>query len=376
MSVPYTNGIEFSSTRREGATRLIVRLETEAGIVGWGETLCLLDFVRPVLVDVVIPHAIGLKVSQVERLAMLVSASGYYHHERAAVMALSAVELAMWDALGKTLGVPCYELWGGAVRQKVEISAYTMVKDLNTFREHIREMVARRYRTFKIKIGFGEEEDIALIRCAREAIGVGPMLRADVNSVWTIGTAKRILCKTAQCDLQYIEQPLPLSDLSGHAHLRQVQPVPVALDESAYTMGDVGAIIAAGAADALLLDPSEAGGVWEVRKQAAAAASAGLPVGLHSGGEIGPSLGAYLHLAASIPNMWLALDWSAEHLETALSPLDGYLPTEGYLEVPDKPGLGIEIDEALLTKYAVDQVPKSYLAPGTAGPIVPMKASY
>jgi glucarate dehydratase len=314
-------------------------------------------------------------VHDIERLGRLVEASGYYHHQRGAVMATSAVEMAMWDAYGKALGVPCHQLWGGRFRDKVEIASYTMTADMAAFADHLRAMVGRGYQTFKIKIGFGEAADIEMIRTARALIG-DAKLRADVNSVWTQGTARRILRKVADCDLQYIEQPLPLYDLAGHAELRQVQSTPIALDESAYTTGDVGALIAARAADAILLDPSEAGGLWEVRKQAAAAEAACLPVGLHSGGELGPSLAAYVHLAACTPNMWLALDWSAEHVSDVIATNIQYLPEGGFLPVPTGPGLGVEVDVAKVERYAVDSIPFSYRPPTRTEGRIPTKPYY
>jgi glucarate dehydratase len=375
VSVPYKQQIAFSSTARNNATRLLVRLETVDGVVGWGETLCLLDFIEPVLTSVVIPTALGLSVHEIERLGRLVEASGYYHHQRAAVMATSAVEMAMWDAYGKTLGVPCHQLWGGAFRDKVEIAAYTMTGDIREFEAHLRAMVERDYLTFKIKIGFGEDLDVEMVRRAREIVG-GRKLRADVNSVWTQGTAKRILRKLADCDLQYIEQPLPVYDLAGHAELRAVQTTPVALDESAYSTGDVGAILAARAADVLLLDPSEAGGMWEVRKQAAAAEAACIPVGLHSGGELGPSLAAYMHLAACTPNMWLAIDWSGEHVGDVVVRDLQYLPQGGYVPVPMGPGLGVDVDLDKVEKYAVDTIPFSYRPTDKVTGYIPIKPHY
>jgi glucarate dehydratase len=375
VSIPYREQVAFSSTTRNNATRLIVRLETDTGVVGWGETLCLLDFIEPVLRNVVIPTALGLRVHDFERLIRLIEASGYYHHQRAAVMATSAVEMAMWDAYGKTLGVPCHLLWGGRYRDRVEIAAYTMAGEMGVFERHLKAMVARDYQSYKIKIGFSEDLDLEMIRLARRMVGT-KKLRADVNSVWTQASARRILAKIADCDLQYIEQPLPVYDLAGHAELRQVQSVPVALDESAYTTGDVGAIIAARAADVLLLDPSEAGGLWEVRKQAAAAEAACLPVGLHSGGEMGPSLAAYIHLAAAIPNMWIALDWSGEHMGDVIVSDLQYLPENGYVPVPTGPGLGIEVDLAKVERYAVDAIPSSYRPPERTTGHIPIKPYY
>ena len=125
-----------SSTRspgrreRDRASRgLIVELTTAGGIKGYGETICLLDAIPAVLDNVVIPCAIGKSVDQAESLYRHVLGAGYYHHKRAAVMAICAVEMAMWDAFGKACGQPLYRLWGGAWRDPIEICAYLLESD-------------------------------------------------------------------------------------------------------------------------------------------------------------------------------------------------------------------------------------------------------
>ena len=106
----------WASGVRSGVTRLVVRVTTQGGLVGWGETICLLDAIPAVLDHVVIPHAIGHGVDEAERFHRHVLGAGYYHHKRAAVMAMCAVEMAMWDAFGKACGQPLYRLWGGLWR--------------------------------------------------------------------------------------------------------------------------------------------------------------------------------------------------------------------------------------------------------------------
>src|SRR5262249_22830150 len=159
----------------------------------------------------------------------------------------------------------------------------------------------------------------------------------------TPGTARRQLKKLEPFDLAYVEQPLELDDLIGHAALRRCQSVPIALDESAYTLADVGNILRMEAADVVLLDPHEAGRCWQVVKQAAICEAAGIPLTLHSGGELGFSQAAYLHLAASIPNMSLAIDTERSHLvgDVVRNPV---VIADGAMAVPEAPGLGVEPD--------------------------------
>ena len=140
------------------------------------------------------------------------------------------------------------------------------------------------------------------------------------------------------------------------------------------TTQDVGNIVRAQAADVVLLDPHEAGGLWPTVKSAAIAESVGVPVTLHSGGELGLSQAAYLHLAASIPNMTLAIDNEIGHLAgdviTKRFVVDG-----GTLTVPDAPGLGVDVDEAAVEHYKVDAIVGAYLDPGRPG-WFPVKPAY
>jgi len=198
-----------------------------------------------------------------------------------------------------------------------------------------------------------------LAETARRVIG-HRQLRLDVNGAWHPGTAKRQLDKLRSLDPAYVEQPLELDDLAGHAALVAQSSVPIALDESAYTLADVGNIIRASAADVVLVDPHEAGGLWQTIKAAAICEAVGIPVTLHSGAELALSQSAYIHLAASIPNMSLAIDTERAYLGGDISPNPPVLE-RGRFAVPEGPGLGVEIDVDMVERYRVDAIAGAYL---------------
>jgi L-alanine-DL-glutamate epimerase-like enolase superfamily enzyme len=312
-----------------------------------------------VFADVAAPLAVGYDVADAERFHRHVLGAGYYHHKRAAVMAIAAMEMAMWDALGKQAKLPLHALWGGKWRSEVEAAAYLFTNDRKGLAERLQRFLDHGYSTFKVKIGFDEKSDIALAETARSVIGDKP-LRLDVNGAWTVPTAKRQLEKLRACDPAYVEQPLELDDLAGHAALVAASPVPIALDESAYTLTDVGNIVRAAAADVVLLDPHEAGGLWQTIKAAAICEAVGIPVTLHSGAELALSQSAYVHLAASIPNMNIAIDTERAYLGGDISPNPPVLK-DGRFAVPEGPGLGVDIDETVLEKYRVDGIVGAYL---------------
>lgn len=374
LRVPFHSDMEWASGRRTGVTRLVVRVTTAGGTVGWGETICLLDAIPAVLERVVLPIALTKSVDQAEALHRHVLGAGYYHHKRAAVMAICAVEMAMWDAFGRACGQPLHRLWGGLWRDRVEMAAYILESEPARAAEAARIYRDRGHRSFKVKIGMSEASDVALLRAVREAIGPDLPMRADVNGAWTPGTARRMLEKLRRFDLQYIEQPLELDDLPGHALLRRSQPVPIALDESAYTLSDIANIIRAEAADVVLLDPHEAGGLWPVVKQAAICEGVGIPVLLHSGGELGLSQAAYLHLAAAIPNMTISLDTERAHLSSDIV-REGFALDDGCFAVPTGPGLGVTVDEAQVEHFAVTRIEGAYLDDRRPG-WFPVKPAY
>ncbi|WP_454850970.1 mandelate racemase/muconate lactonizing enzyme family protein [Rhizobium binxianense] len=359
VRMPFTEDILWGSGRRIGTTRLVCRIETDAGITGWGETISLIANVPAVFADIVAPLAIGYPVADVERLHRHVLGAGYYHHKRAAVMAIAALEMAMWDALGKQAGLPLYALWGGRWRRDVEAAAYLFTNNPEALKPRLQRFLDSGYETFKVKIGFDERSDIRLAETARNVIGDRP-LRLDVNGAWNIATAKRQLEKLKGFDPAYVEQPLELDDLAGHAALVAASPVPIALDESAYTLSDVGNIVRAQAADVVLLDPHETGGLWQTIKAAAICEAVGIPVTLHSGAELALSQSAYIHLATSIPNLSIAIDTERAYLGGDISPNPPVL-ADGRFQVPEGPGLGVEIDESALETYRVDGIAGAYL---------------
>jgi L-rhamnonate dehydratase len=344
--VPFKEAIQWSAGSRPGTTRLVVRAVTADGTVGWGETICLLEFIEPVLAKTVIPLAIGEDALNIERLLRKMEGAGYYHHKRALVMALCAVEMACWDIVGKKAGLPLCDVWGGRYRERVPLVAYLQSGSADKIAAEAAAMVKLGYGTVKVKLGSNERADLALMQAVREAVGPDIKIRGDVNGAWTIGTAKRQLRKLAAFDPEYIEQPLPLEDLAGHAHLRQSCGVPIALDESAYTLQDV----------------HEAGGLLPARKQAAVCEAAGIPVTLHSGAELGLSLSSYVHLATTIPNLSLAIDCQSPNVSADIiaEPFDF---SRGWLSVPAGPGLGVQPQPKRIRKFRSDTIPNPYLDP-------------
>ena len=357
--MPFHTPLEWGSGTRPAATRLIVEITLANGIVGYGETICLLEFIEPVLLKTLFPIALQHRACDVEKMTRHALGAGYYHHKRALVMALAAIEMAMWDAMGRHAEQPLHELWGGLYRKTVPVAAYLFGTDPDQLTQSAQKFLDQGYESFKVKIGMSAQSDVSNVRAVRQAVKELP-LRADVNGAWTPGTAKRMLQRLEEFDLQYVEQPLELDDFVGHAQLRQVQSTPIALDESAYTLSDVGNIVRMSAADVILLDPHEIGGLWQTLKAAAIAESVGIPVTLHSGGELGFSQAAYIHLAASMPNMTISMDSERAYLVADVVRNPPVL-SAGQFEIPTEPGLGVQVDLQAIERFKTTVIESPYL---------------
>ena len=191
------------------------RSTTAGGVVGWGETICLLDAIPAVLDRVVIPLAIGRGVDAVEAFHRHVLGAGYYHHKRAAVMAMCAVEMAMWDAFGKVCGQPLYRLWGGRWRQRIALAAYLLqsdpakvVADARAYRDAATRRSSSRSATTSAPTSSSRAS------CARSS---GPTRRCASTSTARGRRARPSASAAASLpfDPAYIEQPLELDDLGG-----------------------------------------------------------------------------------------------------------------------------------------------------------------
>ena len=265
----------------------------------------------------------------------------------------------MWDAFGRHLGQPLSALWGGVYRRRIDLCAVAFITDPNALARELKTYSAQGFASFKIKGGLDPEQDVALVAAARAAIGPSANLRVDPNGAWTPGTARRMIEKLRPFDLQYVEQPLPVDDMLGHAELRRFSPVPICLDEGVYTLQDAMNAIRLGAADVLLMDPHEAGGLWQCLKIAAVAEAAGIHVGMHSGGELGLSQAAYLHLAAAIPNATLGVDTIYQHHAGDILK-ERIAFRDGAALVPEGPGLGVEVCLDKLEEYRTEKIIGAY----------------
>jgi D-galactarolactone cycloisomerase len=349
LTVPVAPMTPPSSWEAGIGRQALVRIATDEGLVGWGEcfaygvTLSVCSVVDDALAPLVVgqdPAQIELLVDRMHRALMIWGRRGL------AMMAVSGVELALWDLAGKARGVPVYQLLGGLVQPRLR--AYASLLRYDTPADVARAVTAALAMGFTaVKL---HQIDEASVAAARQAAGPDVDLMLDTNCPWTVEEAIRMGRRLERYALRWLEEPVwPPEDYAGLARVRQAVRIPIACGENDATLFGFREIVAAGAADVVQPSVTKVGGVSEMKKIATLAASANVTFVPHSF-YFGPGLAATLHVAASTPGV--------PYVETPPGQLAAPLLAEpirssgGTVTVPDRPGLGADPDPEVLERYA------------------------
>ncbi len=279
-----------------------------------------------------------------------------YRHERKPVAkgdfikAMGSVDLAIWDIIGKALNLPVYRVLGG-FRKKIRVYAaggyYEEGKTALDLAGEMEGYVSEGFRAVKMKVGgasFGE--DVERVRAVRDAIGPGVDLLVDANNKWKAYEAIQFGRAIQKYNPFWFEEPVEPDDFKGCADVRQALDMAVVAGENEFTIWGARELIEAGAADILNLDTVISGGITEYRKIAALASAFHIPVSPHGNPHMA------IHLVASLPNALIMETYpGVQSRHNPVLPL--YPVKDGYVEVPEKPGLGIDPDPELVKKYRV-----------------------
>jgi L-alanine-DL-glutamate epimerase-like enolase superfamily enzyme len=340
VTVPFTRPEIWAQGARPCITSVILELTTDNGITGLGETLG--DERAAAQIEAMVRS--GLDPFELELLRQRYSGRSSLY---------AAVETALLDIQGKAIGEPVHKLFGGAVRRKVVYMYYLLRDHPKVMAEEALKAAEAGFDTIYIKVGIDVKEDLEAIRNIREAIGMEPKLRIDPNEKWTVGTAARLGHYLQDFNLELLEDPIPRQDLGGMRRLRASLNIPIAAQESCVTLKDIFNVLANEAADIILVDQHRNGGLTGMRRAAAMVEAAGMPVYKHSGGELGISTAAATHALSTMPNNLLASQTYWQFLEGDIiqEPIAGELLENGYVEVSDRPGLGVMLDRRKLAHY-------------------------
>jgi L-alanine-DL-glutamate epimerase-like enolase superfamily enzyme len=336
-----------SRYRAQSSTKsLLVRIEANDGTVGWGETP---------------QRYLGEQLTGREADALQSKLTGRDPTDIAALHASwgldgehvqSAVEMACWDILGKLCRQPLYRLLGGKLRDEIELAACMGIRPPEEAKEIARLYTEQGYTTLKTKAGRQPEEDLAMARAVREAVGDRLKLRIDPNTGYSPQICEQLARDLEPYNLEYFEQPMPVECLEDSARIRRLTRTPLALNESVTTLAEVRRMLDLKAADYLLPDTYQCGGIWNCRLIADLAASAGVPCVFHCAHDLGPKTAAMLHVSAATPNFALPNDCTYYGLvDDVLA--EPFRIERGKMRVPDGPGLGIEVDLAKVRGFQI-----------------------
>ncbi|MCZ6635914.1 MAG: mandelate racemase/muconate lactonizing enzyme family protein [bacterium] len=353
LRYPVQEKFANSSSWNTSRSAQVVEVVTDNGITGWGEGSGELKGGSAER------HVIGRSPFDTETIWQDLFENGE------SPRAISGVDIALWDILGKALEKPVWQLLGGKVRDRIPAYAsglfYKDREDVTrALVEEARGYVDQGFRAIKMKVGFGEAYDVKNVAAVREAIGPDVLFAVDANCGYDVGTAIDVGLKMAESDLFWYEEPIVPDDVEGYLEIKRALPMRIAGAEALAGRRAFRRLIQDRALDIVQPDISIAGGFTECRKVATMADVNRVRVLPHMwGGHI--RLAATAHWQATIPDWPQVLnpipslfeyDMTENGLRTELAK-NPIRAVDGDVPVPDAPGLGIEIDREVLERYAV-----------------------
>jgi D-galactarolactone cycloisomerase len=342
---------KFAGEGRNTFETLLVKVETDEGIVGWGEAFPhrIWPAVKSLLENLIAPACIGADPRDIPTLMKKLIYHVHGVGRAGPVMyALSGLDIALWDILGKLRGLPIYQLLGGAPCAKLPAYA-SLLKygDTDVVVRTCEQALGRGYRELKIH-ETGRAEITAAAQLLRRHNGGSLMV--DVNAPWTPSEALSAVAPLRELGLKWIEEPVwPPEDFEA---ARQISAagLPVAIGENVLTPSDFTRLIECRAVDYVQPSVAKIGGISIMRDIITAANAANVAVAPHSA-YFGPGLIATAHLAAALARAPMVERLYCDLTESPFG--DWYEPVDGHLAVPQAPGLGIDPDPALLDKLRV-----------------------
>lgn len=328
-------------------TIVVAQVYTDEGITGVGQTVAPApwygDSAEAIVANIdtyLRPAAIGQNPFDIEHVYRVL-----YRALRGGVYAITALEFALWDIKGKALGVPVYQLLGGRCNEGARLHAFADQDNVEVMAETVNHLADQGWTWFKMKIGFGMDEDLARYRALREAIGDRVRFQVDGNTGYTLGEAVQTLTQMESLGgLGLVEQPVRYLD--EMATLATRLRTPLQADELLTGPRSVYDVARAGAAHVLHLKIHKYGGLLPSKRMAAIAEAAGLECSVAPYPDIEGAAAA--HLAASTPNATWPAGQSYMQDTILTEPLEERV---GALRPLDRPGFGVDVDEDKLAWY-------------------------
>ncbi len=372
LSAPLPQAVRTSTHTIASVSEVIVRLTTDAGLVGIGEGHGPFLFqagpegLRSVraIIDAITPLVVGRDPFDAEAVWQDLFALTYTsvrgvpalaRQQRPLITALSAIDIALWDLKGKAINRPVWALLGGALRRSVP--AYVTgfyYRDGERRDDLVREAamyVEQGYRTVKVKVGgLTPEADAARVGVIRKAVGKDVKIMLDANQGWSLPTALDAAARCAEHDIFWLEDPMPWYDERRTlARLKAETDIPIAAGETEYSPFGLRTMLAEGLVDYLIIDSTWAGGLTTWRKAAVMAELYQVPLAAHHDPQI------HVHALAASPTGFILESFADPTRDPLWFELFRERPAivDGVMTVPETPGLGLELRAETLEKYGV-----------------------
>ena len=351
VATPFTNPgppSGFGGTTWNKVSTLLIRIETDEGLVGWGEAFGhnAIPATKAAFENQIAPLCIGRDATQISALLTeLQKVCHTFGRYGQSMFALSGLDTALWDLAAKAAGVPLYRLLGGATRTEIPAYAsFLRYGDPDVVAEVTAQAVGEGYQWIKL-----HERTPEAVAASRDGGGEDFRLMVDTNCPWTVQEADEIAWAMSPSDLYWLEEPIwPPENFHGLAELRANAPMKIAAGENASTIWEFAQMLDAGAVDFAQPSVAKVGGVTEMMKILSLCQTRNVGFAPHSP-YYGPGFLATLHIVAQT-------DQPVEFLYGKLeAPLyDGvFPPKDGMYHVPDGPGLGIEPNPDVIKDYTV-----------------------
>jgi D-galactarolactone cycloisomerase len=327
---------------------LLVRVDTDAGVTGWGEAFGynINEATRAAIDSLIAPLSLGRDATQIAEIGQDLQRTLHnFGRNGPVIYGLAGIDIALWDIAGKVAGLPLYRLLGGGPRS--HITAYASLlrySDPTLVAKITAEAVARGYRYVKL-----HETTTDAVKAAREAAGPEIRLMMDTNCPWTTIQAIEMTRRLKDCDLFWLEEPVwPPENYEGLAEVRRAGGIAIAAGENAGSVLDFKHMFMAGAVTYAQPSITKIGGVTEMRKVMTLAETFNVGVVPHAP-YFGPGLVATLHVIAASPRESL---FERLYCDLEASLVGGVIDAvDGRMTVPHAPGLGVEPDPAVMAKY-------------------------
>ena len=356
IGVKLKKPLQIAKMIRERSSNIIVKIETDEGIEGygeatsvqffWGETQgSMKDVVENLLALVLIGEDPTNIITLIDKMNSVIFGNPF---------AKAAVEMALWDIKGKALGASVYNLLGGFRRKSIPVCHAVSYGTLHDMVQQASELIDQGYKTLKIYCGRDTPEaDLERIRAIRKAVGDKINLYIEINQRWGFKTAVNLLPMLEELQIQFIEQPISSHLRKEMKILRERSPIPIALDESVFTPEDVIMAKEEGLSDIVNIYVLKAGGIYNAKKALDIADTVKIDAYMGSFNELSISSIAGAHVAAtiaSLPYPCYLVGPTLYEEDILKEPLD---IRDGMLHLTDNPGLGIEVDERQLEKFMI-----------------------